>query len=500
LVQQQTEGQGSDLARPTSTMMDHQPSPGRESGFTIIEVMVAAFVLLVGVLGTLALIDSAMGVGSTSRSREAATNIGREIIESARQIDYNMLLTSTATGKLQALPGLADADAAAAGWQLKRRGVTFTVTVNACIYDDPKDGSFSQNQDTGAGYCPGMTAGNTDPNGDDYRKITVSAAWGTRNVKLVANIVNPAGGFGPRITNVTATPAIAADGVLQVNAGTTINVTATTTAATSLNWDAGDTKHGGQLANAAGATSWPFAWDLGSPPATYNCAAPTWTPDAPAYEMTMQPFDNSTPGDLRTQIVAIDRNLPYATCDFTGGRNPQHGAIIDLQWRASFEGDVVSYSVWRDNQGAEASLVCADLPATVTECPDDNPPSGSGALSYYIKAKQNNWSSGQNFGLPKAVTIPAVGTANVAPSAPGSVTLTPGATPTIAWSPSTDSDGSVIFYRIYRDGQNIANRYARTSNAASSSFVDKDTGGSAHSYRVSAVDNAFAESAIVPAS
>lgn len=487
--------------------MAHRSRPRREDGFTIIEVIVASFVMLVGVLGTLALIDTAMSVGSTSRSREAATNLSREIVEAARLVNYDLLLTDTAPAKLQSLGGLADDDPAAAGWQIKRRGTTFRVTVAACIYDDPKDGSSSQN--TAAGYCPGLASGTTDPNGDDYRKITVTAAWGARRVRLIANVVNPSGGFGPRITNVSSAPPIDAEGILKVNTGTTIDVTVTTTPATSLNWDAGDAKHRGQIADAAGATSWRPVWSLGELPPGYDCTTPGWTPDAPAYEMTLQPFDSSgTPGDLRTQIVSIDRRIPYALCEFAGGRNPRHNpqsnGVVDLQWRASFEGDVASYSVWRVRQGAETSdrLVCDAVPATITECTDDNVPSADGALDYYVRPKQNNWSFGQVFGDSAPLSIAAVGTPNSVPSGPAGVTADPAAPGRITWSESTDSDGSVIFYRIYRGGQTIAHRYARTSNATGPTFAftDKDAGAGGHTYYVSAVDNAFAESPLVPAS
>lgn len=461
----------------------------------------AAFVLLVGVLGTLTLLETAFSVGSTTRSREAATNLGRETVEAAREIDYDLLLTNTAGTQLRALSGLADADPSAAGWQVNRRGTTFTLTVAACIYDDPKDGRFAGN--TGPGYCPGLSTVPTTPadaNGDDYRKITVTAAWEGRQVELISNIVNPAGGFGPRITAVASTPAISADdSTIKVNADTTIDVTVTTTHATSLNWDAGDAKHGAQLADAAGTTSWPFTWNLGSGPATYDCATtPGWTPDAPAYEMTFQPFDSDgTPGDLRTQIVSVDRTRPFAPCDFAGGRNPQHGGVVDLQWRAAFEGDVASYSVWRDKQGAEPSdrLVCDGVPAAVTECTDTSPPAGTGAIDYYVKSKQNNWKYGQDFGARANLAVPAVVTPNEPPSAPATVSLTPGVEPAIQWAASDDDDGSVIFYRIYRDGDTVAKRYAKTSNGVALTFNDKDPGGSAHTYYVSAVDNHYAESA-----
>lgn len=482
-------------------VMDDCPCPARQGGFTLIEVMVAMLVLLVGVLGTASLLDTALKVGHTSRSREAATNLGREIVEAARSIDYDRLVDSTAPAALQAVDGLQDVDAATDGWQVRRRGVLYTVTVEACIYDDAKDGSFSAN--TGAGYCPGLPAGSSDANGDDYRKLTVTSAWKSRQVRLTANVVNPAGGFGPRITSVASTPAAGANSIILAGASTTdIHMTVGTTPATSLNWDAGDTKNRGELASASGATSWAFTWPLGTPveQASYTCAtAIDWISDAPAYQMTFQPFDSSgTPGDLRTQTVSIDRSSPYPPCDFAGGRNPQHGSVIDLQWRASFEGDVVSYSVWRTKQGDETAdrLICDAV--RTTECTDAAPPTQSGAIEYYVKARQDNLALGRVFGAQKGLSIAAVGTpANRPPSEPGDVAIVGGAQPTISWTPSSDSDGTVIFYRIYRDGRAIADRYGKTSNGTTLAFTDKSSGGTSHTYYVSAVDDAFAESPLV---
>ena len=485
-------------------MMEHRPGPPRESGFTIIEVMVAMLVMLVGVLGTIELINTAMTVGKTSRSREAATNLTREIVETAREVDYDIMLTATAPAALQARDGLADDNASTAGWQLTRRGVEYTVTVQSCIYDDPKDGNFGAN--TGTGYCPGLGSGTTDSNGDDYRKVTVTAAWGNRRVALISNLVNPAGGFGPRITNVESSPMVDTNRVIPVSGTVTsiVRMTVSTTSATSLNWDAGDSKNGGQLTDVDGSDSWEFPWSLGAPldPADYTCATTVnWVPDAPAYQMTFQPFDASgTPGDLRTQTVAIDRSLPYKLCNFAGGRNPQHTGVVDLQWRGSFEGDVVSYSVWREKRIDEATdkLVCNAVRAT--ECTDEDPPSLTDELRYYVKPKQDNFARGQIFGPQTDLTIPAVTTANSAPSAPGAVTLTPGTQPTIRWTASTDSDGSVNFYRIYRGGQAIADRYGKTSNGTTLEFIDKDAAGASYQYYVSAVDDGFAESPVVPAS
>lgn len=476
---------------------------GREDGFTIIEVLMAAFVLLVGVLGTVTLIDTAIGVGSTSRSREAATNLAREIVETARVVDYELLLTGTAATALQSRDGLADGEPGTAGWQVVRRGVTFAVTVDACIFDDPKDGGFA-GASTAAGYCA-ASAGSGDSNGDDYRKLTVTAAWGGKRVRLIANVVNPSGGFGPRIRSVAASPLVNTNGVIPVTSSdTSVTVNVETTPASSLNWDAGDTKNGGQLSDASGATAWSFAWPLGTPVpvASYTCSTVVdWVTDGPAYQMTFQPFDTSgTPGDLRTQTVSIDRSTPYPLCGFDGGRNPQHGSVIDLQWRASFEADVVSYSVWRVKQGAEPSdkLVCNAV--RTTECSDLNPPTGTGAIGYYVRPKQDNFQYAQALGPRADLSIPAVTTANSAPTAPTGVTLTAGVQPTITWTGASDSDGSVLFYRIYRDGQAIADRYGKTSDATTLTFSDRAAGATAHTYYVSAVDDQFAESALVAAS
>ena len=461
------------------------------------EMMVAMLVLLVGVLGTLKLVDTAQALGQTSRSREAATNLGREIVETARSIDYDLLLTATAAAKLQTVKGLDD-DSPSAGWQIERRGVSFTVVVTACIYDDPKDLSFG-GASTSTGYCSN-SAGSGDSNGDDYRKIVVTVAWGSREVKLTANVVNPAGGFGPRITAwppAISFPSVDTDSIIPVTSGDTVSMTVATTFARSLNWDAGDTKHSGQLTSPDGALSWPVVWQLGTPvaPAEYTCATNVdWVADAPAYQMTVQPFDSSgTPGDLRTQIVSVDRSTPYELCGFEGGRNPQHDDVVDLQWRASFEGDVVAYTVSRKKQGDETEdpIICASV--RVTECTDPSPPDG--AAEYVVRPEEHALTGGES-GPGSSLTIPAADTANSPPTAPGSVQVVAGAQPTITWEPSSDTDGSVIFYRVYRDGQAITHRYGKTANG----FIDKSAGGTSHTYYVSAVDDAFAESALVQAS
>src|SRR3954447_25937377 len=112
----------------------------REEGSMLIEVMVAIGVLLIGVLGSVALVDAANKTTSTTRAREAATNLARSVLEEARAMPYSQLVQSGAVNGLQGVQGLADSDATTAGWQVQRRNITFTINFTVCSVDDPTDG------------------------------------------------------------------------------------------------------------------------------------------------------------------------------------------------------------------------------------------------------------------------------------------------------------------------------------------------------------------------
>src|SRR5919202_5832444 len=112
-----------------------------DSGFTIVEVMMAAVVLIVGLLGTLTMIDAAQSTTRTAKAREQATNLQRELIEAARTVPYDQLVPGNTSAIIRNQPGLGDSSLSSTGWTIRRRGVTYAVSMGSCAVDDPRDGT-----------------------------------------------------------------------------------------------------------------------------------------------------------------------------------------------------------------------------------------------------------------------------------------------------------------------------------------------------------------------
>src|SRR6476661_2871283 len=102
---------------------------GGQRGFALVEVMVAAAILVIGVLGVLAMIDAANATTGKNKLREGATNVARELIENVDDLPYSAIDPSTLVATLQAKPGLANASGGAS-WVVTRRGHTYTLTAS----------------------------------------------------------------------------------------------------------------------------------------------------------------------------------------------------------------------------------------------------------------------------------------------------------------------------------------------------------------------------------
>ena len=135
-------------------------SPCRgEDGFTIIEVLVASVILVVGVLGVLGIVVQSDSVTAANRAREQGVSLEREIVEAARAIPYDQLMQNAIVGKIKATSGLTDSTMLSTGWTYTRRNVKYSVAIGTCAVDDPTDG---QGPHESAGYCINGT-GTTSP-------------------------------------------------------------------------------------------------------------------------------------------------------------------------------------------------------------------------------------------------------------------------------------------------------------------------------------------------
>jgi type IV pilus assembly protein PilV len=132
-----------------------RPGAGREDGFTIIEVMVAMVIMLVGVLGTLTIIQGSMSSSNRTNAREQGTNLARDLVERTRQAAYTSVTTAQAPATLRAtLPASQVGALSGDTFSVTRRGVTYTAKVTACSIDDPTDGAGVGN----ATFCAAPTS------------------------------------------------------------------------------------------------------------------------------------------------------------------------------------------------------------------------------------------------------------------------------------------------------------------------------------------------------
>ncbi len=135
---------------------DLHPAPHGESGMTMIEIMVAMVVLLVGMGGTLVLLAGGLSSTNSTSAREGATNLARDVVERSREAGYKDITKATAPTRVASM--LPEAPTVTgSSFQVTRRNTTYTVTVMACSIDDPSDGAGQGD----ATFCAAPTSTNT---------------------------------------------------------------------------------------------------------------------------------------------------------------------------------------------------------------------------------------------------------------------------------------------------------------------------------------------------
>lgn len=520
---------------------------GGEDGFTVIEVMVAASILITGLLGTVVMLDHAESSTWSTKAREGATALQREIIESARSVNYDQVTPNTLGPALRNRGALADSSGDP-GWTVRRRNFTYTVSVGVCSVDDPRDGtgdhaagqfcaggagSTTAQQcrdllgvtgivsagaaaaassvtlgdcgvdvnadgqvdglvDLAGSVCVGACAtGGVDTNPADYKRVVTLVTWdkgqGNRWSLQATTIANPGLSAAPSLNALTTATALPITNA----AVTTVPFTATgAVVPASYAWYLDGTARG----VAAGvSTTWTFSWPLG----TVNGGS---APNADevldgSYLVGARAFDAyGQPGAMRTITVVLNRSSPYPPQQAAGGRS---GTLVNLEWAPSNERDVAGYRVYRSTDGTTWAQACALT--TKTACQDTTPPAG--VLLYQVVAVDRDGSGNLREGRRTAsINVPASG-ANTRPNPPTNLAAATSSGNTIVvWKapliPDPDPGDSIHHYVIYRDGVAFADRFDRTQTGAQLTFTDTRTNGQQHSYWVSAVDTHLAESTL----
>lgn len=461
-------------------------------GFTLVEVMVSVVVLLVGVLGTISLSQGAARSTNINKAREEGTNVARDVIEAAHTFQYSSISQSSINGQLQGQSGLADDDATT-GYQIKRRGFTYAVVVSVCTYDDPKDGAGAHDSN----FCADTgTAGTADANPSDYKRVSVVVSWadarGTETVKQATVLRNNS--RGPAVASMDTTPT-AGNPTITSGSSAGFTFTASLPPAKAL-WYL-DGAYQGDIASGAitgsGTGPYTFTWNLNGACGTNSVIDGTYFVAVQAYDAS-----DSSPGQ-RSLTVNVNRCVATQVQNLLGGRNPLFSNQVELNWDDNPEDDVLGYYVYRGIGSTTptkiASGPCSGL-LVVSNCTEPNPSSGT-ALTYYVRAVDRDAAGTLREGTASAnLSVPS---SNTAPNVPSIASA--GTAGTLYWAQTTDpnSGDSVDYYRVYRDGTALANRYDVIDNVPypGTSYVlwnDPNPGTGTHTYRVTAVDTHAAES------
>ncbi len=471
-----------------------------ERGFTIIEVIVSAAILLIGVVGTLQMVNVANEQTVTDQGREAATNVAREIVEAASSVSYDQLTPTGVVAALKAAPGLTPEPGP--DWKVKRRGVEYTVTASACTVDDKVDG-FRAPAATGT-FCASSNqtdaSANQDRNGDDFRRVTISVAWvrngRTRTVQQSTVVNNPGDAAGPGV--LTLTPSTTSP--VTSPTLTSITFTATTTAppktskATSVKFYVDGVAIGNATEGAN--NTWTYQWQ--------NVDK---QPDA-THVVSMQAFDaEKRSRGAKVMRMIIDRNAT-PPLSLQAGRNGRilvsGSSVVDIEWPASSDPDVFGYRVYRSYNGV-VSKVCETsregigwgtppngwisytIDKDYLSCVDQSPPHASATMYYGVTALDHDPNTGAVRETTGYAYDPVAGA-----NAPGTLkrpTLTRDANGHVVldWA-APNGNPAPAFYRIYRNGILIANRYDRTGGAETTWTDVRSTSTSSNTYYVMGVD------------
>jgi Tfp pilus assembly protein PilV len=378
-----------------------------------VEVLVAVTLILVGLVGTVALVNTASSAQGTSRAREGATNLAREVLEDAHAKAFAAIgqggwLTTELTDLHGRATAVTTPTTASFATTVARRGITYTTTVTWCSVDDTKDGqgpthSASVNwcaDSSGANYVAG---GDSSP--EDMKRVTAKVDYTvngrTRTLENTVTFSATGGIVAPSVaTLVPYNPALSGSSPYKITDSTQTSEVfrGTSPGAADMKFSVNGIEVTSGVTNQGGGT-WDYNWQLaGLTDGTYTISA-----------VALDALGNrSAPKAIQ---VVLARGAPITAQNVVGGYNyvgpPGVGnggsLVVELAWDANPEGSVTGYEVLRG-----ATSVCGAQTSLANTCLDANPP-GSGTTNYTVKT----WYRDANGQMQAVTTVKSV-------TAPGS--------------------------------------------------------------------------------
>lgn len=526
-------------------------SRSSQAGFTIVETMVALVILLVGMAATLTILTQAGATTVKTRTREQATSLQRELVEAARSVSYDQLTPNGVGAAVRARPALGDSALGAAGWTIRRRNATYTVSMGVCTVDDPRDGTGAHEAGVfcaasgppptpaqcanlinasvlgvlpGAGAAADLSLGqcgidaNLDGTVDnlvalsasvcllsatnctnppdtypaDYKRIVSLVRWPTGYNLQTSQVNNPGLAAAPAVTSLTAQANTITD------TRTALGLTSTTTNTPRTVALYLDGTAIGTAASTDGA-NWSATWNLG-PVTTTGGEQPTSSETVDgSYQLSEKAFDQyGQYGATRSQTIVVNRRQAFAPARVAVGRND---GGVEVEWSPAKEHDSEGFRVDRQVNGGPWVEVAPR--AVRTAWRDDNAPLGTllQPLSYtYSIVGYDRGTDGTLRAGDRSVAKMVADPAPLTPKPPGSLQASlVGANVLLTWTaPAVDLlRPAPDHYNIYRDGQAYADRLDSAYFEAGQplTYTDTRTTGQLHDYWITAVNSQLGESA-----
>lgn len=522
------------------------PARRNEDGFTLVEILVAITILLIGVLGVTTMIGVSDKTTVINNSRQGATGVVRRALETSRSLSFRSIKSATLVSSIQtASPDLATTQGGT--WKVNRDGYLYTLDATVCRVDDDSDG-YGVHDTADPLFCSdNTTTGTADAQAGDYKRVTVTASWtanGQAKTMKQVTLVPPGGvGDAPAATDVHPTnPTATAGQPLLISTRpnpSQIVFSATTTNSPGymsmlIDGTPAQTCPTNTTTCTGSGNAWSFTWNIGTPtldtvsssPNYNKCISPTTSSGYVfdgTYQVGAQPLDsNGLAGTAASTPVTINRCAAIPPPNFNAtGRNGNQGPV-DIEWDDNPEGDLVGYKVYGGTSLASLSPIC---PATagaapipdVHSCVDMAPVSYNKNQPFYygVYAYDQDTTGAVRQG---GFSYRDVDDGDKAPSRPGSLAAAAsGGNVTVTWTIPSDQDDFVESFRVYRraagtpnatawdipdrlpEGYDSATAFCSNQTAIGStcSFTDTSTGGVAHQYMVTAVDSKLRESSYI---